>query len=416
MNAFLKIYFAILAFMLPATINAECIDNATFTFITKAGFEQDCNWIQEKVERAERYCVSTHPYYNFNVYKNCPLACSNVPSVTYTDTDGHEFPLIHSGDMRPCSWITYNSERKEKRMDKYCNFDKQMMYCPATCGCAANDDDAPTTSPSELRCTDLPETYKFKAVRGGEGPYTCGWLTQSNKEDANQRRKELYCTEEHQLYACAKTCGLCTKEPSSAPTTECRKDTTSFFFELENGKVKNCEWITKNDANFKKRFDKYCYRGHVKGACGSSCNFCNCEDNDEFRFSTNRGKQVGCTWLTEKDDKIDGRISKYCYENSNPQVATQIGNECVSSCGFCSESSDTPSDVPSDQPSLSPSDQPSDDTDPSTLSPTKAPTRGPTPRPTSRPTSSPSNCPVTCGLCGERPSSSPTISAVPSGE
>ena len=90
-------------------------------------------------------------------------------------------------------------------MDKYCNFDKQMMYCLATCGCAATDDDAPTTSPSELRCTDLSETYKFEAVRGGEGPYTCGWLTQSNREDVNQRRKELYCTKEHQLYACAET-------------------------------------------------------------------------------------------------------------------------------------------------------------------------------------------------------------------
>ena len=43
MNAFLKTYFAIIASMLPATINAECMDNAAFTFTTQTGIEQDCN-------------------------------------------------------------------------------------------------------------------------------------------------------------------------------------------------------------------------------------------------------------------------------------------------------------------------------------------------------------------------------------
>ena len=84
--------------------------------------------------------------------------------------------------MRPCDWITYNSDHTAKRMGKYCNFDQQMMYCPATCGCAATDDDTPTIelgenstmTPSELRCTDLPETYTFEAAGGGTGPYTCG--------------------------------------------------------------------------------------------------------------------------------------------------------------------------------------------------------------------------------------------------
>ena len=207
---------AFIAVILPSTLtDAACMDNASFTFTTASNKSKDCSWLSKSPERIERYCNSSHERYNHEVYRNCPLTCSTLDSVSYVDTATHLFPLVSNQEkMKSCSWITSSLKDSitTKRINKYCNFQLQMINCPATCGCKSTitvEDETAAPSPSSTRCTDISDSYEFDAIGDGKGPYTCAWITQSSKPEITSKRKGLYCTPEQQLYTCAGTCGLC---------------------------------------------------------------------------------------------------------------------------------------------------------------------------------------------------------------
>lgn len=234
---------------------------------------------------------------------------------------------------KPCKWLT--AKDADKRKSKYCGLGHVMGACRSSCEyCICQND----------------EDFKFPKIKNPNELRPCAWIDKS--PDNTEKRRQKYCYEEERGPGdtwiasdignkCVKSCGFCVE----GTQTECRPDNKSFTFKLDTGKEKKCEWITKNESKLQKRFDKYCYRGHVRGACGSSCRFCTCEDNIDFRFVTNQGKQVECNWLTKKDESTNARRWKYCYENKDPQVASEIGNQCVSSCGFCSESTESDDSV-----------------------------------------------------------------------
>lgn len=85
---------------------------------------------------------------------------------------------------------------------------------------------------------------------------------------------------------CVKVCGFCSEvglekpnlpsTPTVPPTvlsTKTCKDDLKYVFDLDNGSTQNCAWLTMNSAKTYISIEKNCVRGHVKEACGLSCNY-----------------------------------------------------------------------------------------------------------------------------------------------
>jgi hypothetical protein len=149
-------------------------------------------------------------------------------------------------------------------------------------------------------------------------------------------------------------------QSSATPTSTCVDD-SSFWFLLDNGNNRTCDWIKR--ANPQKRILKYCDRTHVKYGCPHTCLKsrenplpCECPDDDEaFQFSlfelTNETRK--CEWISQGAETLDARRSTYCYFENN--TATLIGEKCIRSCGFCRgelQSTVPPSMLPSHIPTL----------------------------------------------------------------
>lgn len=126
---------------------------------------------------------------------------------------------------------------------------------------------------------------------------------------------------------------ILSEEPASCA------DDPDFLFPLDNGLgMRGCEWLTRNSDPTKtqRRLDTYCKRGHVKGACQLSCDFCSCVDNPTTEFTLMNGDKQDCSWFGSFD--TTERQKAYCYENQDSvaRISTSIGDECVAACGFCS--------------------------------------------------------------------------------
>jgi len=130
-----------------------------------------------------------------------------------------------------------------------------------------------------------------------------------------------------------------TRSPVSNPpatnllSTPCFDD-REFTFKIDNGTTQKCEWLTMN-ANQK---DNYCSRGHIKGACKTSCEFCNCTDDLTYNFRLNIGRMVSCAWLVTNSNNVNVRRKRYCFDSDDPESASSdVGNSCIHSCGFCTD-------------------------------------------------------------------------------
>ena len=51
-------------------------------------------------------------------------------------------------------------------------------------------------------------------------------------------------------------------------------DDVDFTFVIDIWNTQDCAWLNRQNSAIRK--DKYCIRGHVKGACQSPCIFCPC--------------------------------------------------------------------------------------------------------------------------------------------
>jgi PT repeat. len=138
-----------------------------------------------------------------------------------------------------------------------------------------------------------------------------------------------------------------TKHPTASPTASPTRinisceDDPNFNLQLDNGNVRKCTWLTKNPKRKSTRIAAYCPRDAVKNACPVSCGSCAimCNDDDNFIFELNNGKDKGCQWLTLNENAVQIRRERYCYtkaSKSSKSSITPIGEACPFSCGLCS--------------------------------------------------------------------------------
>jgi Uncharacterized protein conserved in bacteria len=199
-----------------------------------------------------------------------------------------------------------------------------------------------------------------------------------------------------------------TLQPSSFPsTTNCADaSVTDFTYILDNGNERDCGWLTKN--NEVTRISNYCGRVHVRFGCPATCLqradlVCECQDDvANYSFVNDVGVSVSCSWLTEDPSQIFIRRDDFCIDDdpaTPPDNPSDIGRNCVRSCGFCrgtftsgvtisSEPSTIvqPSSVPSYVPSLAPSVKLSD-------APSGVPQSAPSVMPSGTPNNDPSQSP-----------------------
>lgn len=142
-----------------------------------------------------------------------------------------------------------------------------------------------------------------------------------------------------------------TKSPTKAPTTKSPtvppspapintvvveqtcSDEVDGTFTLNNGKTKKCIWLSKNAKREKRRKNRYCGLNRVKLVCPSSCDFCECSDDDSYTFSTDNVGTKNCAWLSPHNQKNkEKRIARYCTEDFDNG---KVMNACTKSCGLC---------------------------------------------------------------------------------
>ena len=264
-----------------------------------------------------------------------------------------------------CAWMA--TPNKEVRIERYCGQHKYtsaevFAKCPATCSTLS-------TRPNADPCSDLPETYTFTGENSGKA-YNCAWLTKSKKESTNQKRKDLYCTAEEQLTACAETCGVCTSvittpAPTSAPTSASTTSPT----------------------------------GTTPTATPSRP-----PSPMPSPFPTLRPTSQPSDAPSMVPSDVPSDVPSMVPSDEPSMLPSMVPSDSPSTVPS-DVPSDSPSTVPSDEPSMVPSVTPSDQ--PSSL-PSKEPSRSPSSEPSDQPSLLPSKEP------SRSPSSNPTSSIKPS--
>ena len=150
---------------------------------------------------------------------------------------------------------------------------------------------------------------------------------------------------------------LAAEEAITTDERDCTDD-SSFQFLLDNGqnnKMVTCAWLTENTSKADIRIKRYCKRGHVAGACLSSCGNCDCADDPLYIFPLSfSGMPVLCSWLEDKPSAMASRRSKYCLKDDARSATNGVGSKCIRSCGFCSGGTASPTMSASPTVSMAP--------------------------------------------------------------
>ncbi|GFH44054.1 hypothetical protein CTEN210_00528 [Chaetoceros tenuissimus] len=125
-------------------------------------------------------------------------------------------------------------------------------------------------------------------------------------------------------------------KPSNKPSRSCTDDSSFQFYHNTKDKQKSCSWLGEDGkaSTSAEKIAEYCVRGDVKGSCSSTCSFCTCENDSSATFEHN-GKTKDCAWIDSNASKTTSRRDLYCYNDKTKNISSDIGNKCVSSCGFC---------------------------------------------------------------------------------
>jgi len=266
--------------------------------------------------------VAHHPTWKCElegVSEHCPNTCGSC------DTCSDSTVVFYHEDndqktRRQCWWVA------RKDTDSRCAIPGIADTCRSTC--------------NNCGCSDV-ASFTFNLDNGKE--QDCAWFTENS--DNISIRRDKYCFAADGVTAstigsnCQYGCGFCsgdtlspTKAPTRSPSAGGCSDNASFEFLLGSGKTQNCAWLTKR--NSVTRTAEYCSRGDVKGACQNACDFCACEDDSTTTFPLkNQDKSQNCAWIAKKN--VVNRQGIYCYDTVDPSAASDIGDSCVSSCGFC---------------------------------------------------------------------------------
>ena len=226
---------------------------------------------------------------------------STFPTVTVCADDDTSYTFdLKSGTKQKCAWFTKNYKNSSTRRNKYCFAADGVTAstigsnCQYGCGFCSGDTSPPASAPS----TPAPS----KATVTSPPSPTGDTLSPA-------------------------------KAPTKAPPSGGCSDSASFKFFLDSGKTQNCAWLTKRNSVTRKTM--YCSRGHVKGACQDTCGFCACVDDPTTTFPLlkNKDKSRNCAWIAKTN--VANRQGNYCYDTVDLSAASDIGDSCVSSCGFC---------------------------------------------------------------------------------
>lgn len=308
------------------------------------------------------YCSSSPIAMLVRVLSIIVLTVPVLSSCSNSDDPDFEFVVDLTGEKVQCSWLT--SKNQDKRIQKYCGRGHIKGACQESCNFCS--------------CVDDP-TFMFMLENNKRQP--CSWILLKNTED----RRENYCYKNKNVAAgiasdignkCVNACGFCsggappttsTKSPVSAPSptsstkaptftttdsptkapvfapSSCSDD-ANFRFILDDAskdnKEQGCEWLTRNQdpEKLEKRISTYCPRGHIKGACQASCDFCPCVDKAGYKFSRpdNGLKKKTCNWIAGAPHR-----RRFCFEDEDTEggVTSDVGDNCPASCGFCRRTS-----------------------------------------------------------------------------
>ena len=160
--------------------NCSCSDNKSFSFMTKQGRNQTCEWISARnmLERRRKYCYANDGTSASKVGDECPNSCgfclfeqnpspapinnapssiNNAPPRPSPDvcSDEEDFSFrAKNGRSRKCVWIS----KKKARRQRYCYDNDGIstssigIACMESCGfCLYPDEPEPsTTSPTSF--------------------------------------------------------------------------------------------------------------------------------------------------------------------------------------------------------------------------------------------------------------------------
>jgi len=314
---FLKTAF-IAAFIPALSFASECADNLSFTFnMDSNNFVQTCSWITRNEDRT---VFRRNQYCNRGEIKGaCPVSCDMCPC---EDDLSFQFTSEFSGATVNCSWLVAKNDSKRKA--DYCPVQEIGSACVNTCdfctgeGGTLTPSGVPSTSPSAASSTptiSMTPTDRSPTSNPSAPPTINGSMRPSTSPSKAPTE-------------------LPSVVPTMSPIVGCADDPI-FTFKLDSGPEKKCDWLLKNKRKQKVRFNKYCDRGHVKTACKNSCQYCTCEDVPGSSFTLKNGRTQTCDWFTTNDNNSIRRQYIYCFEEDNKLAASEIGNKCVESCGFC---------------------------------------------------------------------------------
>lgn len=206
-----------------------------------------------------------------------------------------------------CAWYAAREGRCDVFSDSYYPGINGLTANEACCDCGGG-----TTTPP--RCNDTPgwvdsfgDSCRWYEGNSVDRCFIEGYVVGTDGQTANE--------------ACC-VCG--------GGTTACEDD-PDFTFLLKNGKTKTCAWFSNILDRAPIRKSRYCGDPNIMNGCSETCGLCDggtCYDNPRFIFVLDDGKERDCAWLTRKPEQASFRISKHCER-------LDVSYACRETCGTC---------------------------------------------------------------------------------
>lgn len=122
---------------------------------------------------------------------------------------------------------------------------------------------APTVSQSPMAslCGVDDASFSFLTITGNT--QDCAWLTLATDPSINQKRLDNYCVMEDVNTKCCKSC--------DGFEVDFCLDSLSFTFQITNGNIQDCGWLTRSAKDTQKRINNYCIKQEIEENCPKTC-------------------------------------------------------------------------------------------------------------------------------------------------
>ena len=120
---------------------------------------------------------------------------------------------------------------------------------------------SPTKSKSPIKCENDNASFSFLTTTGNT--QDCTWLTLATDPSINQNRLDKYCVMEHVNTNCCKSC--------DGFEVDLCLDSLSFTFQITNGNIQDCGWLTRSAKDTQKRINNYCVKPEIEENCPKTC-------------------------------------------------------------------------------------------------------------------------------------------------